>query len=415
MISGRAHLRSPDLSKHPWPLDTNQPRLVAQQWATPTAFGFWTQSPDLLRHPPALDTNQGVDYFFDVWSRAPAITPPIFWWTQPPDLLRHPAHLDTNQPQRVAQQWATPQVWWWTQPPPFGLLPPNLLSIQPFNVQWQLSSIGELAMAPQPIPPRAPSLLPIEPYVGPSLVITPKSWWWTQPPDLLRHPPHLDTNFDLMIWKAALPVTPNIWWWSQPPNLLRHPPELRTWQYPVRFVERFYFRESPFVLTRARLSIPASLTRHNMPWRSRVSTPASVPRKTIAPRVVSGLTATNTIMQGYRRMSRAPDLCPAIVAGVEQEYVTFDFGPGVAAGVIIDSVVAVNCYSLDGSDMTPMSRVLGSSTIIASPGTGGASQAVYQLFGNMIAGLYLVQAIVQTSDGQTLSVEARWSCVNATP
>ena len=114
-------------------------------------------------------------------------------------------------------------------------------------------------------------------------------------------------------------------------------------------------------------------------------------------------------------MSRAPDLCPPIVAGVEQEYVTFDFGPGVSAGVIIETVVAIHCYSLDGSDSTPASRILGAATIIASPGTGQANQAVYQLFGNMIAGLYLVQAVVQTSDGQTLSVEARWPCVNAPP
>ena len=112
-------------------------------------------------------------------------------------------------------------------------------------------------------------------------------------------------------------------------------------------------------------------------------------------------------------MSRAPDLCPAIIAGVEQEYVTFDFGPGVPTGVVIETVVSINCYSLDDSDLMPMSRILGGSTIIASPTTGQANQAVYQLFGNMIAGLYLVQAVVQTSDGQTLSVEARWSCVSA--
>jgi len=114
-------------------------------------------------------------------------------------------------------------------------------------------------------------------------------------------------------------------------------------------------------------------------------------------------------------MSRSADLCPAIVAGVEQEYVKFDFGPGVAPGVTIDSIVAINCYSLDNSDPTPMSRILGGATIINSPATGQPGQALYQLFGNMIAGLYLVQAIVQTSDGQTLSVEARWPCVNATP
>jgi hypothetical protein len=114
-------------------------------------------------------------------------------------------------------------------------------------------------------------------------------------------------------------------------------------------------------------------------------------------------------------MSRAADLCPPIVAQVEQEYVQFDFAPGLKTGVTILAIVAVNCYSLDNTDQTPMARILSVPEVVDSPSSKLPGQAVVALFGEMIAGLYLVQAIIQTSDGQTLSVEARWPCVNATP
>lgn len=114
-------------------------------------------------------------------------------------------------------------------------------------------------------------------------------------------------------------------------------------------------------------------------------------------------------------MSRSPDLSPPIVAGVEQEYVQFDFAPGLNPGIIIASIVAVNVYSLTGNDPTPMARLLNTPAITASPSSLAASQGVVGLFGNMVAGLYLLQAIIQTSDGQVLSTEARWPCVSATP
>lgn len=123
----------------------------------------------------------------------------------------------------------------------------------------------------------------------------------------------------------------------------------------------------------------------------------------------------NTIMQGYRKMSRAPDLSPPIVAGVEQENVLFDFAPGMNTGVIVAAIVAVNVYSLTGNDPTPMARLLNTPALAASSSSLLPNQAVVALFGNMIAGLYLLQAIIQTSDGQVLSTEARWPCVPATP
>lgn len=114
-------------------------------------------------------------------------------------------------------------------------------------------------------------------------------------------------------------------------------------------------------------------------------------------------------------MSRAPDLFPPIVAGVEQEYVQFDFAPGLNPGIIISAIVAINVYSLTGNDPTPMVRLLNTPALVASPSTLLANQGIVALFGNMIAGLYLLQAIIQTSDGQVLSTEARWPCVAATP
>jgi hypothetical protein len=114
-------------------------------------------------------------------------------------------------------------------------------------------------------------------------------------------------------------------------------------------------------------------------------------------------------------MSRAPDLTPPIVAGVEQEYVTFDFAAGLVAGATISSIGVVTVYSLSGNDLTPAARILTSPSITVSPSTNVAAQAVFALFGNMVAGLYLLQCVVHTSDGQTLSAEARWFCVNPTP
>jgi hypothetical protein len=303
---------------------------------------------------------------------------------------------------------------WWIQPPALQLLPPGLWHGQQFNDQWALSSLGYLGLAPQPIAPRAPFLWGAQPYVAPGWAfrgagpfIAPHP---LNRPVALTQPPGLALHERIILPPAP---TPGLFWWSQPPDLLRHPPGLWTWQeYIGPLPPRYFFRGTCYVPTRATLSIPASARRIFIPERLLLSAAASAPRKNIAPRVVSNLVAT---AQGCSRMSRAPDLCPPIVAAVEQEYVQFDFAPGLQPGVTISAIIAINCYSLDNSDPTPMSRILSTPQIGASPSSLLPGQAVYVLFGQMIAGLYLVQAIIQTSDGQTLSVEARWPCVNATP
>jgi hypothetical protein len=367
----------PDLLHKPPSLAVSTPRQAA--WFDWTPAQWWSQPPDLLRHPAAMDTNQGVDYAFDVLSRAPAVTPSIFWWAQPPDLLHRLPPLDTNQSRLVQQPGAR---MWWLEPPFLPLRPPILLPLESYVAPgWAFTGAG--------------------PFIAPPPLNRPVAL--TQPPGLA-----------LLQQRILLPVfTPGILWWSQPPDLLRHAPELFTWHSTLGALLVSYDRD--LVALRGRLSIPAAAPRHTSALKAPLSDAAAAPRKTYAPRVVSGLIAANTIMRGYGRMSRAPDLCPPIVAGVEQEYVQFDFALGLPSGAIIAAIVAVNCYSLSGTDPNPMSRILSVPAIIDSPSSKLPNQAVYALFGNMIAGLYLLQAIVQTSDGQTLSVEARWPCVNATP
>ena len=154
----------PDLLRRTPPhLDTNEPRLVSQQFATPGPWR-WAQPPDLLRHPQLLDTNQGFDYAADPIGRGPVVTPSLFWWAQPLDLIRHPAFLETNQSRLVAQLGAN---MWWIQPPFLPLRAPGLWHGQQFNNQWALSSLGYLGLAPQPISPRSLFLWGAQPYVAP--------------------------------------------------------------------------------------------------------------------------------------------------------------------------------------------------------------------------------------------------------
>jgi hypothetical protein len=90
---------------------------------------------------------------------------------------------------------------------------------------------------------------------------------------------------------------------------------------------------------------------------------------------------------------------------------TFDFGPWLATGVSISSVSAVSCTVLSGTDAGASSRLIGSSSLVASPSTAAARAAVLQQWGMMVAGvLYVMEATVVTSDGQTLSLWAHQLC-----
>jgi hypothetical protein len=433
----------PDLLRHPPALDTNEPQLTfaaLQAFATPSALSFWAQPLDLLRHAAALDTNQGLDLWFAPLSFIGALTPSSFWWSQPPDLLRHAPPLDTNESRLVSQQFAEPGIYWWEQPQFQQPRPPDSWAGLSYTSQgWQLTSRGLLAGAPGFMPPRAPDLLSIEPYVAPGWgfaaaapvvapgtialapslasaliqpfspkifvpsAITPGSLAFYMAPDLLRNAGGTFTWQTILAPPPPPAITPAIGAYlslAMPAALAPSMFVALPWSWGIQFLP------SPF--QGGALSIATAARRILGLQKQKISPPQSQPRV---------LTLQNRVMQEYRRVSRAPDLTPPIIAGVEQQYVLFDFAPGLAIGAAVLSIVAVNCYSLTGTDSTPMARILSVPAITASGVNTGSvpNAAVVALFGNMVAGLYLVQAIVQTSDGQTLSVESRWPCTNPTP
>lgn len=111
-------------------------------------------------------------------------------------------------------------------------------------------------------------------------------------------------------------------------------------------------------------------------------------------------------------MSQTQDLSPPIDAVVEQEIVGFDFGPVLAAGVGITSVVGVTCAVYRGADTNPAARLLGAAQVAPSQATGAPNAQVNQLVGTMLAGAtYRLQCTVTTGDGQTLDLWTHLACV----
>lgn len=113
-------------------------------------------------------------------------------------------------------------------------------------------------------------------------------------------------------------------------------------------------------------------------------------------------------------MAYTQTLYPPIDSSVEQDNITFDFGPILAPGVSITSVISVSCTAVTNAilDATPSARVLGTAAVVQSPSTLALAGAVVILVGNMIAGVtYLLQVVVGTSDNQKLSLWCRLPCV----
>lgn len=101
---------------------------------------------------------------------------------------------------------------------------------------------------------------------------------------------------------------------------------------------------------------------------------------------------------------------PPIDPTVEKENLTFDYGPRLGAGVTITSAT-LTCTAIIGLDASAASRLLGSSSIVASPSSGAPAGAVIQTVGTMVAGVtYQIQCVAQTSDGQALSVRMNLPC-----
>jgi hypothetical protein len=94
---------------------------------------------------------------------------------------------------------------------------------------------------------------------------------------------------------------------------------------------------------------------------------------------------------------------------------TWDFGPWLAAGVILTGIVATTCVPISGTDAGASARLIGPASIVASPSTGALSAAVRQRWGTMLASvIYIMTATVTTSDGQTLTLYAHEHCQGQT-
>lgn len=102
---------------------------------------------------------------------------------------------------------------------------------------------------------------------------------------------------------------------------------------------------------------------------------------------------------------------PAYDTG-EIETLTFDYGPALAAGVTITSVQSMKCVVVSGTDASAAARLSGAPVITTSPNTGAPSAAVLQQVSGMLGNVtYQLQALVNTSDGQRLSLRANLPCL----
>ena len=109
-------------------------------------------------------------------------------------------------------------------------------------------------------------------------------------------------------------------------------------------------------------------------------------------------------------MAATDDLQPPIDPG-EIETVSFDFGPALATGETVRTIVSSSCAVLIGTDSSASERILGSPQIVASPSTGLASGGVAMRIGTMIADtVYRLQVFVTTSAGQTLTLYTHIQC-----
>jgi hypothetical protein len=122
---------------------------------------------------------------------------------------------------------------------------------------------------------------------------------------------------------------------------------------------------------------------------------------------------TISMVNGAVTLSACLDLLPPIDAGVEREWVTFDYGRVLVAGVtIVSATVTCVVESGSGTDLTPGARLVGSPVVIASPRTGATRAAIAQLVGNCQADVvYQFQCVAATTDGQLLSLWGRLSCI----
>lgn len=128
-------------------------------------------------------------------------------------------------------------------------------------------------------------------------------------------------------------------------------------------------------------------------------------------RIARGAPRNRIVARTGNAMSQTNNLTPPIDASVEEETVTFDYGVAIKPGVTLTGTPTITCEVYGGTDPDPASRIIGPWTMGASPNTGAPDAAIYQVFGQMLAGAtYRLQCVCTTSDGQTLSLWTHLGC-----
>lgn len=89
---------------------------------------------------------------------------------------------------------------------------------------------------------------------------------------------------------------------------------------------------------------------------------------------------------------------------------TWDFGGQLSPGVTVGNPVTA-CSVIAGVDSGAAGRLIGNPVVGPSPTKGTSSQAILQQASTMVGGvMYLLSAIVNTSDNQTLEIYAHAQC-----
>jgi hypothetical protein len=113
-------------------------------------------------------------------------------------------------------------------------------------------------------------------------------------------------------------------------------------------------------------------------------------------------------------MSIENRLVPSQDAGVESEFIGFDYGLILQPGESIQSATGVTCVVSVGIDPSPSSRLSGGTSLQLSQKTGVASGMVVTRFGGALSGVtYQLQCVVMTTLMQSLSIITYISGVTA--
>lgn len=124
---------------------------------------------------------------------------------------------------------------------------------------------------------------------------------------------------------------------------------------------------------------------------------------------------TSTIRRSQSAMPQGNDFSP--IDPTETVTLTWDFAPLLAAGVTLlaNPVPVTSCALRSGVDPSPSTRLVGGPSVVASPSTGAASQAVQQQVSTMQAGArYFLACLAKTSDSQTINLWAHALCQGET-